>query len=46
MKELYCLPCSKYRKCEKLKISCILEKVFKDEEQIETLKISGLVESI
>ena len=46
MKELYCLPCSKYRKCEKLKISCILQKIFKEEEQIEMLKISGLVKSI
>ena len=46
MKELYCLPCSKYGKCEKLKISCILEKIFKEEEQIEMLNISGFVESI
>ena len=52
MKRLYCVICGKYRKCEKLKISCLLEKClsclllfpvstgFKEKESVEILKNS------
>ena len=63
MKKLFCLICGKCRKCEKPKISYILEKalvlsiicnkwinedekIFKEEESIEILKIPGLIEII
>ena len=63
MKKLYCVICGKYRKFEKSKILCLLEKalvlsiiwsiykkenekIFKEEESIEILKILGLTENI
>ena len=63
MKKIYCVNCSKYRKFEKPKISCLLEKtlvlsmicskckneddkIFKEEESIEILKILGLINNI
>ena len=63
MKKLHCVICGKYRKCEKPKISYLLEKklvlsiicskcknedekLFKEEESIEILKILGLIENI
>ena len=55
MKKLYYVICSKHRKFEKPKISQLLhcnkcknenERIFKDEESIEMLKIISLIENI
>ena len=55
MKNLFCVICSKHRKFEKPKISQLLhcnkcknenERIFKDKESIEMLKIIGLIENI
>ena len=57
MKKLYCVIFGKYRKFKNPKISYILrktmvlcknedEKIFKEEESIEILKILGLIENI
>ena len=52
MKKLCCNIYSKCRKCEKPKISyllektLVLEKLFKEEESIEILKSFGLIENV
>ena len=53
MKILYCVICGKYRKFETLLLSIICgkgknkdEKLFKEEQSIEILKILGLIENI
>ena len=54
MKKLYCVICGKYRKFENPKMSYISyskckiedEKILKEEESIEILKILGLIENI
>ena len=63
MKNLCCVISGKYRKFEKPKISCFLEKIlllsiicskcknkeeklFKEEDSIEVLKIIGLIENM
>ena len=63
MKKLYFVICGKYRKFQKSKMSCLLEKILilsvisskcknedekllKEEEQVEILKILALIENI
>ena len=54
MKKLYFFICGKYRKFEKTLVLSIIcsrfknedEKLFKEEESIETVKIHGLIENI
>ena len=46
MKKLYCITCSNYRKFEKPNISHLLEKLSKEDESTEILKILGLIENI
>ena len=45
MKKLYCVICGKHRKFEKPSSECENEdeKMFKEEESIEILKILGLI---